>query len=207
MAWGYHNPVAVRFGWNALDQLPALVAGRRAVLVTFPEAAQSGLRERLTRLLGAALSEVIEDIDPNPEVGWFRARYASFWRRNRDCVVVAVGGGSVIDTAKVLQVGVEGGDFEAYFAALRAGRQPQVARGAAARRRAHHRRHRQRSDAVGHALGPQLRRPEEVFAARGADLARGGAGGPRARRCRRRPASRATARSMRCRTRSSRSGT
>ena len=71
--------------------------------------------------------EIIEDIEPNPEVGWFRERYAPFWRRNRDCVIVAVGGGSVIDTAKVLQVGVDGGDFDAYFAALRAGRQPQVA--------------------------------------------------------------------------------
>jgi phosphonate metabolism-associated iron-containing alcohol dehydrogenase len=127
MAWRYHNAVAVRFGWNALDELPALLAGRRAVLVTFPEAAQTGLRSRLVSLLGARLGEVVEDIEPNPEVGWFRSRYADFWRRNRGAVVVAVGGGSVIDTAKLLQVGVDGGDFDAYFAALQAGGQPQVA--------------------------------------------------------------------------------
>ena len=126
--WAYHNPVAVRFGWDALDALPALLRGRKAVLVTFPEAAQSGLRARLTTLLGAQVGEIIDDIEPNPEVSWFRARYRSFWRRNHDHVVVAVGGGSVIDTAKVLQVGVAGGDFDDYFEALRAGRQPQVER-------------------------------------------------------------------------------
>lgn len=126
MSWRYHNPVAVRFGWDVLNELPALLAGRRAVLVTFPEAARTGLRARLTGLLGAQLSEVVEDIDPNPEVGWFRGRYADFWRRNRGAVMVAVGGGSVIDTAKLLQVGVAGDDFDAYFAALQAGRQPQA---------------------------------------------------------------------------------
>jgi phosphonate metabolism-associated iron-containing alcohol dehydrogenase len=128
MGWSYHNPVAVRFGWGALDALPALLGGRRAVLVTFPEALHTGLRTRLATLLGAQLSEIVEDIEPNPEVSWFRARYTSFWQKNRDCVVVAVGGGSVIDTAKLLQIGVEHGDFESYFAALRAGRQPEVVR-------------------------------------------------------------------------------
>ncbi len=127
MSWRYHNPVAVRFGWGALDELPGLLAGRRAVLVTFPEASQTGLRARLAALIGEQLNEIVEDIEPNPEVEWFRGRYASFWRRNRGCVVVAVGGGSVIDTAKLLQVGVDGGDFAAYFAAMQAGRQPQVA--------------------------------------------------------------------------------
>jgi phosphonate metabolism-associated iron-containing alcohol dehydrogenase len=126
--WNYHNPVAVRFGWDALEALPELLRGRRAVLVTFPEAAQSGLRPRLTRLLGTQVTGIIEDIEPNPEVSWFRARYAAFWKEHHDCVVIAVGGGSVIDTAKLLQVGVAERDFEAYFDALRAGRQPRVAR-------------------------------------------------------------------------------
>lgn len=127
MTWGYHNPVAVRFGWGVLDGLPALVAGRPAVLVTYPEAAQTGVRARVAALLGAQLREVVDDIEPNPEVGWFRRRYGDFWRRHAGCVVVAVGGGSVIDTAKILQVGVAGGDFEPYFDALRAGAQPTVA--------------------------------------------------------------------------------
>lgn len=126
MSWRFHNPVSVRFGWGALDQLPALLAGRRAVLVTFPEAAASGLRARVERMIGRELQAVIDEVEPNPEVGWFRHRYASFWRKYAGCAVVAVGGGSVIDTAKLLQVGVAGGDFESYLAALAAGRQPAV---------------------------------------------------------------------------------
>jgi phosphonate metabolism-associated iron-containing alcohol dehydrogenase len=126
VSWSYRNPVAVRFGWGVIDALPALLAGRRVVLVTFPEAGETGLRARLAASIGASLNEIIEDVGPNPDVDWFRSRYTSFWRRNRGCVVVAVGGGSVIDTAKLLQVGVDGGDFDSYFAELREGRQPHV---------------------------------------------------------------------------------
>jgi phosphonate metabolism-associated iron-containing alcohol dehydrogenase len=128
VAWSYHNPVAVRFGWDVLETLPQRLAGRRVALVTFPEAAQTGLRARVLALLGAQVNDVVEDIEPNPEVGWFRDRYADFWRRNAQCVVVAVGGGSVIDTAKLLQVGVAGDEFGSYFEALQAGRQPAVTR-------------------------------------------------------------------------------
>ncbi|MEP7067952.1 MAG: iron-containing alcohol dehydrogenase PsrA [Usitatibacter sp.] len=126
--WKYHNPVAVRFGWDALDELPGVVGARDAVVITFPEARQGGLEARLRGLLGARLREVVSDVEPNPEVSWFRSRYESFWRRHAGCVLVAVGGGSAIDTAKLLQVATPEGSFDALFAALAAGRAPQVAR-------------------------------------------------------------------------------
>ena len=126
--WRYHNPVAVHFGWGALDRLPELLGRREAVVITFPEAAASGLQGRIEALLGARLREVVSDVEPNPEVGWFRFRYGPFWKRHAGCVLVAVGGGSAIDTAKLLQVATARGDFEDAFAALSAGRQPEVAR-------------------------------------------------------------------------------
>lgn len=126
--WAWHNPVSVRFGWDALAQLPAVLAGREAVLVTFPEAAATGLEARVRALLGGRLREVIADVEPNPELSWFRARYGAFWKRHAGCALVAVGGGSVIDTAKLLQVDAGPGTFDALFAALAAGRQPEVAR-------------------------------------------------------------------------------
>ncbi len=127
-AWSFHNPVSVRFGWEALAELPAALAGREAVLVTFPEAAATGLEARVRGLLGAKLREVIADVEPNPEVSWFRARYGDFWKRHAGCAIVAVGGGSAIDTAKLLQVDAGPGTFEALFDALSAGRQPGVKR-------------------------------------------------------------------------------
>jgi phosphonate metabolism-associated iron-containing alcohol dehydrogenase len=126
--WRYHNPVAVRFGWGALDALPEAVGDREAVVVTFPEARAAGLEERLRALLGPRLREVVSDVEPNPEVSWFRARYATFWKRHAGCVLVAVGGGSAIDTGKLLQVATPEGGFEGVQAALAEGRQPEVAR-------------------------------------------------------------------------------
>ena len=85
MAWRYHNPVAVRFGWDALDAVAGAARRppRRAGHVS-GSARASGLRGATRRrLLGARLRAVIDDIEPNPEVGWFRARYASFWRGTR----------------------------------------------------------------------------------------------------------------------------
>ena len=126
--WSYRNPVAIHFGWGTLDRLPALVSGRDVVVVTFPEARAGGLEARLRALLGTRLREVVSDVEPNPEVGWFRARYGEFWREHAGATLVAVGGGSAIDTAKLLQVATPGGDFESLFAALSAGKQPEVAR-------------------------------------------------------------------------------
>ena len=129
--WQYRNPVAIRFGWNALEELPAILDGRDVVLVTFPEAAAAGLEARLRALIGARLREVIREVEPNPEVTWFEARYGAFWKEHGGCAALAVGGGSVIDTAKILLTATSKGTFEDLLAALSAGRQPEVAKACA----------------------------------------------------------------------------
>jgi hypothetical protein len=109
----YHNPVAIRFGAGALDELPAILAGRRAVVVTFPEAESLGLVARLRALLGGALVAVEDWIEPNPDVSYLAAMYERFWRDHAHAdTVVAVGGGSAIDTAKALMVGTASGRFD-----------------------------------------------------------------------------------------------
>ena len=60
--WTYHNPVHISVGRNSLDQLPALLAGRSCLLVTFPEAQSLGLVQRMRQLLGAQLRGVIDSI-------------------------------------------------------------------------------------------------------------------------------------------------
>jgi len=126
-AWRYRNPVAVHFGWGVLEELPRVLDGRDAVLVTFPQARQAGLEARLRSLLGSKLREVVGDVEPNPEVSWFASRYAGFWKRNAGCALLAVGGGSAIDTAKLLQVATKEGTFESLRAVLASGGQPEVA--------------------------------------------------------------------------------
>jgi phosphonate metabolism-associated iron-containing alcohol dehydrogenase len=124
----YRNPVDVRFGVGAFAQLPEVLRGRPAVVLTFPEAEATGLLDRTRRMLGAQLRGVIADVEPNPGAAWVAARHADFWRRHGDAVVVAIGGGSTIDSAKALLVRPPSGDFDEVLRALRAGEAPPVAR-------------------------------------------------------------------------------
>jgi phosphonate metabolism-associated iron-containing alcohol dehydrogenase len=123
MVHDYHNPVRSVYGAGALSSLPKLLDGRRATLVIFPEARQLGLLARLQALLGEQLAGVIDDVRPNPDVAELKDLYEAFWRDPQAGeVLVAVGGGSAIDTAKALMVGTAGGSFDELVAALAAGR-------------------------------------------------------------------------------------
>src|SRR6185295_1790638 len=122
-SWQYHNPVAVHFGAGCVDALPRILAGRKATLVTFPEAAGLGLTARLERLLGASLVAIIDRTQANPDVDGLAELYRGFWARlDPGEILVAVGGGSVLDTAKALMVGTADGSFEALIALLATGK-------------------------------------------------------------------------------------
>ena len=119
MSFRYQNPVAIRYGAGSIAELPAILAGRRAVLVTFPEAEALGLVERIRGILGTALAGIEDRIEPNPDVSYLAPMYERFWREHADCdAVVAVGGGSTIDTAKALMVGTASGRFDELVALL-----------------------------------------------------------------------------------------
>ena len=118
----FYNPVETRFGWGSLLELADITEHQSVALVTFPEARALGLVQRIEDLLGERLVYVIEDVQPNPDVAQLRNTYERFWREAGDCqVVVAVGGGSAIDTAKALIVGTESGTFDELLALLSTG--------------------------------------------------------------------------------------
>jgi phosphonate metabolism-associated iron-containing alcohol dehydrogenase len=113
MSHEYFNPVRSVYGAGSLASLPGLLGGRKALLVTFPEA----------RLLGDQLAGVIDDVRPNPDVAELKAIYEGFWRDAGGAeVIVAVGGGSAIDTAKALMVGTTSGRFDDLIALLGSGK-------------------------------------------------------------------------------------
>lgn len=115
----YYNPVHSVYGAGALSSLPSLLQGRKAALVTFPEARDIGLLERIERILGDALVCVIDRVLPNPDVAELRSTWEQFWQRNAEVeVIVAVGGGSAIDTAKALTVGNATNCFDDLLAGL-----------------------------------------------------------------------------------------
>lgn len=107
--WGFHNPVQITFGPGALGRLEAVLGARSYALVTYSEAPFPSFAQRLTKLAGKP-ALTVGGVKSNPH---FEAlvesceRFAAFEPAPE--VIVALGGGSVIDTAKVLAA--SGGDF------------------------------------------------------------------------------------------------
>lgn len=99
--WTYRNPVDVRFGLGRFAELPELLGGRSWALVTYGEPQFCELREKLARVAGKPLL-VIDDVAPNPDVHLLSLQSERFRALPAQPeVIVAVGGGSVIDSAKV----------------------------------------------------------------------------------------------------------
>jgi len=122
-SWQYHNPVAISFGSGCVETLPRVLGGRTATLVTFPEAADLGLTARLERILGASLTTIIDRTQSNPDIDGLADLYRDFWSRPaQGDVLIAVGGGSVLDTAKSLMVRTGDGSFEALVDLLSTGK-------------------------------------------------------------------------------------
>jgi phosphonate metabolism-associated iron-containing alcohol dehydrogenase len=111
MAKNYYNPVTMHVGAGSLDVLPQLVGERPVALITFPEARQLGLIDRLQRLLPNRISRVVDNVQPNPDVAWLSALYESFWKADDCDLIIALGGGSAIDTAKALVPGTASQTF------------------------------------------------------------------------------------------------
>src|SRR5437868_3404906 len=101
MVWKYKNPVQIEFGVDSFDGLPELIAGRRYALVTYAEPFFDELAQRLAKTAGAA-ALVIRDVAPNPDYRLLAAQTSRFADlKQQPEVIVALGGGSVIDSAKV----------------------------------------------------------------------------------------------------------
>jgi alcohol dehydrogenase len=106
-----------RFGPGAVDDLPALVrdaGGSRAFIVTDGGVIRSGVIDRVVEALSAAGidSAVFDGVEPNPGTSSVERGSAALASFGLDrVVVVPVGGGSAMDSAKALSLhAVNGGD-------------------------------------------------------------------------------------------------
>lgn len=105
--WSFSNPVAIAFGDGGLGSIGAHVAGRRYALVTYADPPFVALAARIADLAGAPVL-VVDDVKPNPDFADLVPSCARLQGKRVE-LIVALGGGSVIDTAKVLAA--SGGDF------------------------------------------------------------------------------------------------
>ena len=125
--WRYHNPVAIAFGVDVFDRLPELIAGRRYALVTYPDALFAELAERLRGGAGKPVLTV-SDIVPNPDTRLLSGQAARFGAaRNEPEVIVALGGGSVIEFRQGVRGGA-GADSRPYSGSCRPARAPRSLR-------------------------------------------------------------------------------
>lgn len=99
----YYQPTKIYFGSNRLEELGQIAAryGTRCLLVTSPDEPLRPLYQRVTALLQAQGISVLhfDQVQPNPSVEIVEQGFQLI-RQNPVDFVLAVGGGSSIDTAK-----------------------------------------------------------------------------------------------------------
>ncbi|MGV3724189.1 MAG: iron-containing alcohol dehydrogenase [Actinomycetota bacterium] len=108
----YWNPVKITFGADSLERLPEILGslpGERVTLITSQGLmGQLGILDRVRALVGDRQLSVYEGVDPNPEVT--QAQEAvNFAKQHGAEVILGIGGGSALDTAKVVAATIPNG--------------------------------------------------------------------------------------------------
>jgi alcohol dehydrogenase YqhD (iron-dependent ADH family) len=116
-SFDYRNPVKVIFGSGAFKRLgeQAAAIGNRALLVSYAD--HQVLRDVLERAQAQLSEHGVQatwffEVEPNPEIGMV-AQGVDAAKASGAEFVIGIGGGSVMDTAKVIAAGVHyhGGDL------------------------------------------------------------------------------------------------
>lgn len=105
--WQYHNPVNVIFGDDAIDNIDALIAGKNYVLVTYNHPYFTQLAARMMQHYPSCQT-VLNQVHENPDLMDLDEICTAFkpFVATTD-LIIALGGGSVIDTAKALAVALD----------------------------------------------------------------------------------------------------
>jgi alcohol dehydrogenase len=118
----WHQPVEVCFGGGCLDRLAADLGARPVIVLAFERAAALGRRSSLSAQLGERLAAWIDVADGLSTLSRARSLSERVWpiaQQRPDAVLLALGGGSTLDLAKVVRCRPLKGGFPALAAALR----------------------------------------------------------------------------------------
>jgi phosphonate metabolism-associated iron-containing alcohol dehydrogenase len=120
--FGWAMPVAVRFGPGCAEEVDQALGPRRVLVLAFTPATALGWRAHWQGRLGQRLIDWIEVDDGLSSLARCRALAARVWpwlAREPDAVLLALGGGTTLDIAKVLRCRPRDGGFEGVERALR----------------------------------------------------------------------------------------
>lgn len=104
MRFNYHNPVKIHFGvkWlEAVENLAQRLKDTKFLLITSQGFSKRGLSGKIANALGAQLAGIVDEIAPNPQIKHLQSIKAKLCDFD---AIIALGGGSVIDSAKFLSV-------------------------------------------------------------------------------------------------------
>lgn len=99
--WYYNNPVNINFGQGSIKSLPDVVGSDNSVLITTPGFTKRGVTGMLKNMLGNSLVKIFDSVNPNPTFISIKTAFNEFKQYEYD-TIIALGGGSVIDTAKAV---------------------------------------------------------------------------------------------------------
>lgn len=113
-AFVWQMPVQVHFGVGCSERVFDQLGGRSAMVLAFEPAAALGLQDRWQARLGAQLLRWVQVPEGLPTLAMAQALAEPVWsalKARPDAVLVAVGGGSTMDLAKLLRCRPADGDF------------------------------------------------------------------------------------------------
>lgn len=117
--WSFANPVRIHFGEGVIARSATVLAGRNYGLVTHPDSAMEPWIDTLTAQCGPP-SLIISNVEPNPTLASLECISAVYRAAPTKLdVLVALGGGSVIDSTKFLAA--SRGQFEPLLQSISSG--------------------------------------------------------------------------------------
>lgn len=119
----FYNPVHIEFGQGSISFLNRFLKGRKALLVTSQGFVKRGLVSQIQEV-NPEIIQIINDVQPNPTINQALA-FRSMLDYEKFDVIVALGGGSVIDMAKALAP-IDSNDTFDFLDALKNGLQDSV---------------------------------------------------------------------------------
>lgn len=105
MMWEYRQPVEIIFGNGSISKLKDVIHGENGLLITSSSSIKRSMDQKLIQLSEGKIKYVFHEVSSNPDIKQCQACLNEMKNHSID-FIVALGGGSVIDFAKVISVAI-----------------------------------------------------------------------------------------------------